>query len=210
MKTEISIPKNNIRKLRRDKGMSMEALGLAVGITASTINKIEKSQMRLSDKYMGNIANALGVSISALLDEQTASDAAGMQKTIPVYGLAAAATRGAFTMTTDPVEWVVAPPALIGVRDAYALIVTGNSMEPRYFAGDIVFVNPNRPPRPGDHVVIQEAPNGGVAASIKRFEKQTETELVTTQYNPLAVIRFKRELITAVHRVLTSNELLNL
>jgi len=210
MKSENNIPPNNIRKLRRDKGMSMEALALELGITAPTINKIEKSQMRLTDKYLSSIANALGVSISALLNETPSEDTAASQKAMPVYGLAAASIRGAFTMTTDPVEWVTAPPALTGVRDAYALIVTGNSMEPRYYAGDIVFINPNRPARLGDHVVIQEALNGGIAASIKRFEKQTETELITTQYNPLTVIRFKRDLITAVHRVLTSNELLNL
>jgi len=210
MKNDAGIPSNNIRKLRRNKSMSMEALAVAVGTTAPTINKIEKSQMRLTDKYMGKIANALGISVSALLGDSAADEPSAEPKTMPVYGLAAAAPRGAFTMTTDAVEYVAAPPALTGVRDAYALIVTGASMEPRYFAGDIIFVNPNRPPRPGDHVVIQEALNGGVAASIKRFEKQSEDEVVTTQYNPLAVIRFKRSVITAVHRVLTSNEILNL
>ena len=96
---------------------------------------------------------------------------------------------------------------LARVRDAYALIVTGASMEPKYEAGDMVFLNPHRPPRRGDHVVIQEAREGGIIVTIKRFERWTDGHLITTQYNPPSEVRFARDQIMAVHRVLTTNEL---
>lgn len=126
---------------------------------------------------------------------------------LPVYGLAAGSVLGALTMTSDPVEYVPTPPGLARVRDAYALIITGSSMEPKFEAGDVVFLNPHRPPRQGDHVVIQEAREGGTIVTIKRFERWKDGDLITTQYNPLSQVRFARDQIMAVHRVLTVNEL---
>jgi phage repressor protein C with HTH and peptisase S24 domain len=125
---------------------------------------------------------------------------------LPVFGLAAGSVLGALTMGTEPVEYVPCPTGLSRVKGAYALIVTGSSMEPRYMAGDMIFLHPHRPPRPGDHVVIQEI-SDGTKTWIKRFERQTETHLVTLQYNPPAEVKFARNTITAVHRVLTTNEL---
>ena len=87
------------------------------------------------------------------------------------------------------------------------LFVTGSSMEPRYFAGDVIFVHPHKPVRQGDHVVIQEALHGGTVVSVKRFERFTDGHIVTTQYNPLAEVRFRRETVDAMHRVLTPNEI---
>lgn len=204
--------KNRIEEIRRAKRMSMDALALAVSTTASTINKLEKGQMRLTDKWIGPIAKALGVAPGDLFakggfSEQLPEYEARPPKSLPVYGLAAASIRGLHRMDNDPIEFVSPPPTLTTVRDAYALIVTGTSMEPRYFAGDLIFVHPGRPVRQGDHVVIQEALDGGTAVSVKRFEREANGELVATQYNPLAEIRFKRSNIIAVHRVMTQNEL---
>ncbi|WP_420578810.1 S24 family peptidase [Oceaniradius stylonematis] len=128
-------------------------------------------------------------------------------RNLPVYGLAAGSVLGALTMTSDPVEYVPTPPGLARVRDAYALIITGRSMEPKFEAGDVVFLNPHRPPRQGDHVVVQERRSGGTVVTIKRFERWNDGYLVTTQYNPLSEVRFRRDQIIAVHRVLTVNEL---
>ena len=126
---------------------------------------------------------------------------------IPVYGLAAGAITGQLTMSNDPIEYKTAPDTLARVRDAYALIVTGTSMEPKYEAGDYVWIHPHKPIRKGDHVVIQELRDGGTVVSIKRFEKLTDDHIVTTQYNPLATINFSRKQVVAIHRVLTTNEL---
>lgn len=132
------------------------------------------------------------------------------QRTLPVFGLAAGAPLGNHTMSNDPVEYVPAPPALQSVRDAYVLIVTGDSMEPRYFAGEPIFIHPHRPIRKGDHVAIQEEVDGGISVSVKIFDRQTDEHLVTRQYNPPAEVKFLRKRIQAVHRVLTPNELFQL
>lgn len=55
---------------------------------------------------------------------------------------------------------IAAPPNLLGVEGAYAALVADNSMSPRVRPGDIVFVNPTKPPRPGDLVMVAALGSG--------------------------------------------------
>jgi phage repressor protein C with HTH and peptisase S24 domain len=205
-------PRNRIEELRRARRMSMDALGEAIGTSASTINKLEKGGLRLSDRWAGPIAEALNVTPGELFNVMPAPPAAApasqTPRALPVFGMAAGAITGAHMMTSDPIEFVPAPSALTTVRDAYALIVVGSSMEPRYTAGDYIWLHPHKPVRPGDHVALQEERDGGVNVWVKRFEKLTDSHLVTWQYNPASEVKFLRSRITAVHRILTTNELL--
>jgi len=74
---------------------------------------------------------------------------------IPVYGHALGGKDGGFILSGNQVSEVPVPPNLANVPDAYALYVVGESMEPRYFAGEIVFVNPRLPVCRGAFVVAQ-------------------------------------------------------
>lgn len=129
---------------------------------------------------------------------------------IPVMGTAAGSLlRGAFQFEGGVVDYVRRPPALVGARDVYALFVEGSSMEPQYFPGDLIYVNPNRPPRLGDIVVVQ-CKNGPYApdeASLGIFRRRTAETLVIAKRNPDSEVIFKHEHVRAVHRVLTMNEL---
>lgn len=129
---------------------------------------------------------------------------------LPVYGLAAGAVAGAHALSKDPIEYVQMPAALMRVKDAYAMRVTGESMIPRYFPDELIFIHPGRPVRQGDHVVIQEERDGETYAWIKCLERKTDRDLITRQYNPAAEMRFKLEFVAQIHRVLTPNEILNL
>lgn len=200
--------RNNLKTIRTRRGVTQEALGEALGYHYTTINRVE-NRPELSPAWVRRLARYFDVSESELIgvpvgnnDNEPRTD-----RRIPVYGLAAGAVRGHLTLSPDPVEWVRAMPGIANVRDAYAMIVTGSSMEPRYLPGEIIYLHPHRPPRPGDHIAIQEMDKDGVSVSLKRFERMTETHLITTQYNPPAEVRFLRSRIQAVHRVLTLNEL---
>lgn len=208
--------KNRITEWRKRRYMTMEKLADAIGTDASTINKLEKGKLRLSDKWMVPIATALDVQPGDLIGESTIphfedpSAARIVPRQLPVYGLAAGSLAGHTVMMPDPVEFISCPPALQSVRDAYALIVKGHSMEPRYFPGDILFLHPHRPVRPGDHVVVQVR-NGNdqveTATWVKRFKAESGQDIVCEQYNPSAEMHFRRKYVAAMHRVLTVNEL---
>ena len=111
-------------------------------------------------------------------------------------------------MNGQIVDTIPTIPSLEGVPGAYAVYVSGDSMEPRYMAGEALYVHPNRPVRRGDYVVIQirnavgEPPLGFV----KRYVTKTPTVLIVSQFNPAGEIEFPIASVVSVHRVVGSCE----
>lgn len=62
-----SVCMNRIKELRAERGWSMEVLAEAVGTTASQISKLEKGKRRLTDIWMGRLAEAFGVNAAEIL-----------------------------------------------------------------------------------------------------------------------------------------------
>lgn len=128
--------------------------------------------------------------------------------TIPVYGQAIGGDDGQFVMNGNHMADVLAPPALRGVRGAYGVYVTGESMEPRYFAGEVVYVDPTRPVRRGDFAVVQiyGDDEDTVSAYVKRFISSNSRELVLEQYNPPKQMRFDASRVKSVHRIVMGGD----
>ena len=182
-----------------------------------------KSRSMLASN-MEAVARVLGVSVGWLSGQDHRPDPAPISaqspmapraisqieetRDIPVFGTAAGAVLGSIAISSDVIDWLPRPRGLRGARDAYALYVTGVSMQPRYTTGDIVFVHPHRPLRSGDIAVIQiQDSEGGLPASyLKEFRRKSESELVAQQYNPPAEVKFSLRTVKALHRVLTMNE----
>ncbi|MEM6462791.1 MAG: S24 family peptidase [Pseudomonadota bacterium] len=122
---------------------------------------------------------------------------------IPVFGQAVGGANGEFVMNGDRLDDVFAPPSLSDVAGAYAVYVCGVSMEPRYFDGEIVFVNPTKSVRSGDFVIaqIQIDEHGPQLAYVKRFVRWNARELVLAQYNPEREMRFSADQVISVHLV---------
>ncbi|MCR9139398.1 MAG: helix-turn-helix domain-containing protein [Alphaproteobacteria bacterium] len=120
---------------------------------------------------------------------------------IPVFGQAVGGIDGEFVMNGDRLEDVFAPPILSSVAEAYAVYVAGESMEPRYFDGEIVFVNPVKRVRRGDFVVaqIQAEEHGPRLAYVKRFVRWNAQVLVLSQYNPEKELHFAASQVVSVH-----------
>lgn len=102
------------------------------------------------------------------------------------------------------VAHVPAPPALTGVKGGYALYVDNSSMEPRYFEGDMVYVNPIQPPRLNDFVVLHHATGSRL---IRRLIARGEETLTFERYNPAGRDEIDRIEIVELHRILNSDEL---
>ncbi len=130
---------------------------------------------------------------------------------LPVRGVAAAGTDALFITNGEPHDWLSRPAVLIGVNEAYAVIAAGSSMEPRYFDGEVVFVHPGRRVAPGRHtfVVVQFYPDEeGEApkAVIKKYERQTGSELILSQYNPPEELRFPIETVKSIHLIVNPGD----
>ena len=58
MATKEDLP-NRIKELREKLGLSMEQLGIRIGVTGPTINKLEKGQTQLTTRWMSRLAPGL-------------------------------------------------------------------------------------------------------------------------------------------------------
>ena len=127
---------------------------------------------------------------------------------IPAYGQAVGGKDGEFILNGNRIVDVLAPPSLAGVPDAYAVYVVGDSMEPRYFAGEAVFVNPRLPVRRGDFVVAQIAVEDGAPphAYIKRFFARDGRILRLEQFNPRKTLAFPVGRVISVHRIIMGGD----
>ena len=128
---------------------------------------------------------------------------------IPVYGAAQGGSEGWFPWNGDVVDYVSRPTHLSGATEAYAVYVAGSSMEPRYYAGELVHIHPGKPITTGAFVLVQVKPESeGEAprAFIKRLVRRTATKVTFEQFNPPKEIDIKASDIKSMHRIVGTAE----
>jgi phage repressor protein C with HTH and peptisase S24 domain len=110
------------------------------------------------------------------------SDSGGATQAVPLIGFAEAGTGGYFDDGGFPVGkgWdEIAFPA-VNDEHAYALEISGNSMEPTYRDGDVIIVSPASPVRRGDRVVVKTK-SGEVM--VKELKRQTAKQVELKSLN---------------------------
>lgn len=122
---------------------------------------------------------------------------------LPVLGAARGGDFGAgsFADNGQFFEMVDRPPALMGVTDAYAVYVVDESMEPRYFAGELVHVHPHKPPTPGSFVVVQLDDGNDTDYLIKRLVRRSGGKVTLEQYNPAKLFDVDAKIVKTIHRL---------
>ena len=112
-------------------------------------------------------------------------------------------------ITEEPVDQVSCPESLENVPDAYAVYVVGNSMEPRYFPGELLYIHPHKPHPKNSFVLVQIKNEVGQSplGYVKQFISLTPTRLILRQLNPEKEIEFERSDVIAIHRVVGSSDL---
>lgn len=197
--------------------MTQGAFAAALGVTRGAVGNWETGG-GVARESLAAISRQFGVSLDWLdgkdLSPPPPAPNAGlpapapMVVTVPAYGQAIGGDDGYFVLNGRKIADLLAPSSLMGVRDAYAVLVSGESMEPRYEAGEAVFVNPHVPVRRGHYVVAQvrvpgdEMPRGYV----KRFVRMSGDRLVLEQLNPAKELVFPRQQVVSVHRIVASGE----
>ncbi|HHO0758314.1 TPA: LexA family protein [Aeromonas hydrophila] len=140
-----------------------------LGVTPKAVSKYFNAEAIPARDTMIALANMLGVSVSWLqygeseLELMTRTP----QRLIPVldYVQAGAWTEACGATDIDgSTEYIYADPRM--GKNAFALRVKGDSMLPEIRPGDVVLIDPDASPRPGEFVV---AKNGNGEATIKQY-----------------------------------------
>jgi phage repressor protein C with HTH and peptisase S24 domain len=177
--------------LAESKGMSVSALAKAAGLDATSFNKSKRvtSAGRKRWPTTESIAKCLNAT-GATLDEFTAmvEGVPATNRTIPVIGLAQAGGGGFFDDSGFPVggSWDEINLPTVADPNAYALEISGDSMEPVYRKGDTIIVAPNATLRRGDRVVAKTR-DGEVLAKV--LERETAKTVELASFNPAHPLR---------------------
>lgn len=134
-----------------------------------------------------------------------------LPRDLPVFGVALGGMEGDFNFNGMVVDYVRRPPSLMKIKNAFGVYVSGDSMAPRFENGDLVFVHPGRPPKPGNDVIVELHGEHGAPGPcyIKRLVRRPPDRIILAQFNPPRNdIAIDNARIKAVYRILTAAELM--
>jgi phage repressor protein C with HTH and peptisase S24 domain len=176
-----------IDRLAVESGLSASALARKSGLDPTSFNRSKRIARNGKPRWptTESIAKVLVATnktmghFVALMNE--GSDGGVMQR-IPVIGYAQAGRQGFFDDAGYPVGsgWDAVDFPNVGDPNAYALEVSGDSMEPVYRDGDIVVVSPRASIRRGDRVVVKTRA-GEILA--KNLDRQTADRVELKSFN---------------------------
>jgi phage repressor protein C with HTH and peptisase S24 domain len=168
-----------VDRLAARAGLSASGLARHAGLDPTTFNKSKRvtPQGRARWPSTESIAKALTATgtpfdIFVTLIETSGGGAA---RAVPLLGFAEAGASGYFDDGGFPAGKGWDEIAFPSVNDehAYALEVSGQSMEPAYRDGDVILVSPSAPIRRGDRVVVKTRGGEVMAKELKRRTAKT-------------------------------------
>lgn len=184
-----------IDRLAKEHGLSASGLARRAGLDPTTFNKSKRTtrEGKLRWPSTESVAKVLAATNSSLMEFVAyigeGSDA-GVYRNVPLIGFAQAGAAGYFDDAGYPTGagWDEIPFPALGDPHAYALEISGDSMEPVYRDGDVIIVSPDANPRRGDRVVIRTKAGEVMVKQLRRrTAKQLELQSLNVQHQDRTV-----------------------
>ena len=164
-----------IDRLAARAGLSASGLAKRAGLDPTTFNKSKRitaaGRARWpSTESIAKPLAATGTSLDTFVTLIEPASGSATTEQVPLLGFAQAGAGGFFDQGGFPAGdgWdEIAFPSL-NDEHAYALEISGRSMEPAYRDGDIIVVSPAAPVRRGDRVVVRTRDGEVTAKELKR------------------------------------------
>jgi phage repressor protein C with HTH and peptisase S24 domain len=204
--------------LAAENGLSVSGLARRAGLDATTFNP---SKRRMPDgrarwpstESVAKVLEATGASLEAFTSlvsgaRALASSGAARSTTrrIPLIGFAQAGSDGFFDDGGYPVGggWDEVTLPEIGDGNAYALEISGDSMEPVFRDGDMVIVSPAAPIRRGDRVVVRTLKGEVLAKQLaRRSARRIELKSLNIAHPDLS---YELTEVTWMHRIVWASQ----
>jgi len=165
--------------------MSASGLARRAGLDPTTFNKSKRTtpdgKLRWpSTESVAKVLAATGASLNEYVSFMGDNGGAGVYRNIPLIGFAQAGAHGYFDDAGYPVGagWDEIPFPGFADPHAYAVEISGESMEPVFRDGDIVIVSPEASIRRGDRVVVKTT-GGEVMAKTLLRQSAKKVELLS-------------------------------
>ena len=202
--------------LAAENGLSASGLARKAGLDPTAFNPSKRTgpdgRARWpSTESVAKVLGATGTGMDAfasLVTGATAGFRAAMRpiRRIPLIGLAQAGSAGYFDDGGYPAGagWDEISVPEVPDANAYALEISGESMEPVFRDGDTIIVSPSAPVRRGDRVVVRT--HGGEVMA-KELLRQSARKVELASLNPAHPnYSFDLTEITWMHRILWASQ----
>jgi phage repressor protein C with HTH and peptisase S24 domain len=201
--------------LAAENGMSASGLARRSGLDPTTFNP---SKRRMPDgrprwpgtESLAKVLDATGASLeifSQLVSgERAIASGRNPARSIPLIGMAQAGGDGFFDDGGYPVGggWDEVSIPEVGDPHAYALEISGDSMEPVFRDGDMVVVSPAAPIRRGDRVVVRTARGEAMAKQlVRRSARRIELRSLNPEHPDYS---FDLTQVAWMHRIIWASQ----
>jgi phage repressor protein C with HTH and peptisase S24 domain len=174
-------------RLAARAGLSASGLAKRAGLDPTTFNKSKRITPDGRQRWPSteSVAKSLAATATDIDTFVKLIDGAGrgVMQSVPLIGFAQAGSGGYFDDGGFPVGkgWDEIPFPAVGDENAYALEISGNSMEPAYRDGTVIIVSPAASIRRGDRVVTKTR-DGEVM--VKELKRRTTKTIELRSINP--------------------------
>lgn len=163
----------NLETLMQEKQISQTRLSKISGVSQSYIFKILNDQIKKpSLDTLEKLASALDSTVAQLNHSlelpKEADPVVGLRK-VPLISWVQAGLPTPVASLDDMDKWYICPVSIS--NEGFALKVRGESMEPMFYEGDIVFIDPEVPAESGRIVAAVDDGAADPEATLKKLVK---------------------------------------
>lgn len=192
---EISDIPGRLRQMRR----SQADLARHLNLDPSSLTKTIKGDRRVQPAEVVEIERFFGEKLSVSVTAPTAPRKRPVTHKIPVYGYAAAGDDDRIAYADNHIiDYLDPPPFWRGGDDLAYVRLTGESMWPRYFSGEVVPVRLNLPPAKGQDCLIEFNDN---TALVKNYQGRRDGRIFAEQYNERKTLDFDATTVRTLHTI---------
>jgi phage repressor protein C with HTH and peptisase S24 domain len=187
--------------------------GLGRTVDRATVNKMISGRRAIAADELIAITRILGVEMTTMSRNNVVTNEtdlllhrspAVLKPAIPVVGEPDHMGGNRLIFPEDDcVEWTFSPPGLENTHGIYAVYVHGTQMSPRYRPGEMVWINPNKPLKCGDDVIVRlkDVETAQTIGIIREFVALQDRVLVLARFNPSGEERYTLDEVISIHPI---------
>jgi transcriptional regulator with XRE-family HTH domain len=208
------------RRARRERLLTQVAVARALGVSQSYVAQIEAGRNYPSPALASRIAELLGIEppsddhrpfllgdVAARFAEQSTRAATQLERVrLPIVGVPVPGDDERVVIEARPHGTVLAPPQLENVPGAQAFYVRGRSMEPRYYPGELVYINPASPLNRGDFVLalVREPQFGAPIGYVRQYLGEDTRHVRLATFKPQRDYTIDRKALVRIAKIVGS------
>ncbi|WP_417733095.1 helix-turn-helix domain-containing protein [Rosistilla oblonga] len=201
-----------LARLLKERGLRMKPVSLAAGLGETAVTDIIRRRAQSPRmETLTKIASAIGISPQELIhgevsarDKLHHSVTSETQQDLPIYGDPNTMDNSFDLNAGRPIDFIARPAILANNTKAFACYVTGDAMQPRYYRGELLLIDPVRPFQVTDFVLIEKTDG---TAQIRLLNEIGKESVTVTQLNPEQDQDIKRQDIKRIYKIAGSYDI---